>query len=153
GCSRLDPGREITDNMIGEFLVRRHANLLVLVAQCLQQKTLGWLAGNDGWAVLAAFKQRGAVVHAQAARYLVAAVTLEAGLDQHGSNLGLEERVAGFLGLAEQERGKCDKSPHEHSVTDRPESSRTNSALLRARHSALTFKSRVHERMSCGNIK
>ena len=93
GRAHFDPGIEIGDFGGGELFVGRHLQIFVAIANGLHEQTFGGIAGDDGGAGLASFKERGAGVERQPAFgfFRFGAVTLVTFINEQWSYLRFEE--------------------------------------------------------------
>ena len=108
----LHPRREVGDFLLRELGLGRHLQVLVLVANRLDEQALARLAGDERGARVAALEHGLTRVEQQAALHLLArrAVALETTLGKHGTNALLEELAALIrAGGRDEQAADCDQ--------------------------------------------
>ena len=110
----LDPTLEVTDHRSRQFLLGRHFQIRVLVAQSLQKQWLESVDGLDGRPGVSSLLDQANVIEPEASFdfFCLSAVALVALLRQDRSNLALEKRLLLCHG-SETERGQARDCPHD----------------------------------------
>ncbi len=118
GRAHGDPLLEGLDFERGELALGGHLEVLVLVADRMEQQAFLGLAGNDGGSGVAAGLPAGHVVEPEAALdLLLSRMAFVAFFDQQGADLGFEEGEA-LAGLGVRSRNEQQGNRRENKPTD-----------------------------------
>lgn len=104
GRAHLDPTFKIGDDALVELSVGGHLDFVVGVAERAKEKRGFGIAGDDGWAGVASFEERGGIIEAETAFGFVRfkAVAVVAVLDEDGTDFGFEKFDGSGIGFGER---------------------------------------------------